>query len=353
MSLTRPTLKAMKMLPEDKFVDATMCRLVKKLPGADRETKRRILAQLSFTYLEHPLLQDADSFFTRGALPELHKATKLEGKPVYEVRDRTKGPAWRGAVVLHQESPWLVYADKHDRFHATAAKFFKDSKEKALPSAIDLKILQQDRERQEQTKLDQSVLIVFIELLEEAIRSPGRSCERQFLYLEEEISVSIELSPLTERELSVDQMHENLCDVEVSLEIGASNPKIRARAISLWIPFLQEDPSLREAVYGSSGPDALNFVIFIDLARVTQLISDSRQEGKITDYTPLPPRYRHYTARAPLTEAYVEGKAVQGLCGVLFVPTRDGQEPALPICSECEKRQPVAQTLIDLICEES
>jgi hypothetical protein len=36
---------------------------------------------------------------------------------VFEVRDRD-GAGWRGAVVLDEgNDPWLVYVEKHDRFH--------------------------------------------------------------------------------------------------------------------------------------------------------------------------------------------------------------------------------------------
>lgn len=47
------------------------------------------------------------------------------------------------------------------------------------------------------------------------------------------------------------------------------------------------------------------------------------------------PRAAHIVRKKGLTEAYVMGNAVQALCGVIFVPSRDPE--ALPVCEGCLK----------------
>lgn len=64
---------------------------------------------------------------------------------------------------------------------------------------------------------------------------------------------------------------------------------------------------------------------------------------------PLPAPDRLYcVGKGPLARSFVEGEAVQALCGVWFVPvTDDGAQ--LAVCSRCEPIEPRAQNLLDML----
>lgn len=184
MRITRPTLKTLRRLPRDSFADPVMYDRVRKLETADSSTFAELLENISFLHLSHPLLSDADSFFSHGLRPDKHRGSSIEGKTVYEVRDRG-GAAWRGAVIFLAPVPWLIYAATHDHFHSETQEFLKKSKGSALPQKLDLVIHAMDEKRKKLAAERQKSLRAFLSILDQAVKTPGphshrhRNCSRR------------------------------------------------------------------------------------------------------------------------------------------------------------------------------
>lgn len=81
-----------------------------------------------------------------------------------------------------------------------------------------------------------------------------------------------------------------------------------------------------------------------------QLLATDRPVLPVEDRIPPAPVALHYTAKASLAEAYVLGRAVRAVCGQWWVPVGDGTtHSTLPICHDCDREAPFAQTVRDLL----
>ncbi|WP_216388651.1 hypothetical protein [Arcanobacterium phocae] len=162
--MPRPTVRVLASLPLDSFREENQRKHVKAFL-ADPSHK------LDMYQLDQPLLNEARRLFATG-VPDRHKeATKAAKQPVYEVRDR-QGAAWRGAVILDDEgSPWLVYVDRHDQFHAKVAQALSRKKsqntgksplEEKKPRDVDLKLRKREELRITDRQWLQEVISSFI-----------------------------------------------------------------------------------------------------------------------------------------------------------------------------------------------
>lgn len=349
MNLTRPTLKAIKQLPRESFADSVMYEMVARLSLADSCDFREILKSISFLHISHPLLSDSDSYFSRGVKPDKHRGSSLEGHDVYEVRDRS-GAAWRGAVIVPDSVPWLVYAAPHDHFHSEAKLFFKNSKEKALPQKVDLVILERDRDRQKLALDRQKSLLKFLSILNQAVEASNTTVTDTVAVRGAEACVTLKVDSLDDSNISVETAHEAHCDTSLSIRIKISNYEARQDVMRYWVNTLQPDSALVETTCAQGDPDSMVFEIFVSYSHLAQLLADAQNNSiRLSDIKVPQPKVAHYTSKTKLTESIVMGKAVQSLCGKFFIPTRGGEARALPICEECEVKQPIAQRLIDLL----
>ncbi|MDO5669944.1 MAG: DUF3039 domain-containing protein [Corynebacterium sp.] len=266
--------------------------------------------------------------------------------PVYEVRSH-QGAAWRGAVIVDAEGDWwLVHADTHDRFHASTADVLSSSSSSAFPSRIDQQLRDRDRAARLTSAEDIELLQSFCRAMERAVNAPGSdSLVPLPKNMPAKVLVRIDFSEVSN---SVDTMHESTAEVTVSMTIDADNDNLRSRFLGLYVPFLQPNAELREQVYG---PDYRRILLnlLVTHAQLAQFLTIAT-DGHVARRQPAAPAVLHWAGINELTAGYVLGKAVKALCGVWFVPTRDGDSaPDLPICEECESIQPVAQKLQSLI----
>lgn len=349
MRITRPTLKTLRRLPRDSFADPVMYDRVRKLETADSSTFAELLESISFLHLSHPLLSDADSFFSHGLRPDKHRGSSIEGKTVYEVRDRG-GAAWRGAVIFIAPVPWLIYAATHDHFHSETQEFLKKSKGSALPQKLDLVIHAMDEKRKKLAAERQESLRAFLSILDQAVKAPGSTVTDIVTVRGDKASISLNISPANDPDISLDTAHQTYCDTSISLRVKVSNQKALQDIRRYWVNPLQPDTSLVESVYAQGDPDSLVFELFVSYSHLAQLLTNNQSSKiRLSDIEPTQQVVAHYTSKVKLTESIVMGKAVQSLCGVFFVPTRDGESGALPICQECELKEPIAQRVIDLL----
>ena len=85
---------------------------------------------------------------------------------------------------------------------------------------------------------------------------------------------------------------------------------------------------------------------FVSRARLLQLLALAKSDVPTEDLNPPEPTVLHWAMKKRLVEAYVEGTAVQAVCGVWWVPVGDEKtHNSLPVCPDCAAEEPVAQAL--------
>jgi hypothetical protein len=272
---------------------------------------------------------------------------------VYEVRSRT-GAAWRGAVVFdHAGDPWLVYADKHDRFHSQAARHLKSANAPDyMPRGVDYKL----REREDAVDLDMqwqtAVLISVVSIIKKAAASPGVVSKAE-LPLRATWSGSYFIEGTVEHDpaaTSGETAHLSSSSVDLWLSFSpGSDTSLLHRIMQVVIPFLKVQDASINPVYDLKG--ALQVQAIISQAKLIQLLADAGNQGKLLRVPTMPePTHLHYVTQRYLMSAFVHGKEVRGICGEWFVPIHGaGVETSLPICEPCERDRPNAQFVLDLI----
>lgn len=336
MREVRPTIRALKDLPRETFDDTTPLDLIAN--GAFKT--------LNLYGVQHPLLDDARKRFANG-LPDVHReGTKVFGQPVYEVRDH-QGAGWRGAVVLDGDGdPWLVWVEKHNRFHhrikAVAKKFTS-----MLPTPAEYKIRDREEAAQGTLRWKREVLKVFIEALREAVEtktlvratvSGSRSGESAIIEVEADHD---------EPSVDVAAAQDGLSLLTVGMRVRSGGWRDFERALlEVCLPFLQPDPERVEQAYGKDD----SMIVYADIthAQLIQLLADPPPYEAMEPVAIRSPDRLHYVGIDYLIDGYVNGNAVRGVCGVWFVATRD-ESAGLPVCDRCEAERPAAQHVLELL----
>lgn len=92
----------------------------------------------------------------------------------------------------------------------------------------------------------------------------------------------------------------------------------------------------------------MTHLITVTHAKIIQLAAEIDDKEQSPSEGNVAPKFLDYVGIQYLTEAYVAGSPVRGVCGEWFVPTRDGKAP-LPICTKCEEQRPVAENVLEMI----
>lgn len=332
------------MLPSDSFTDPKEAGLISGNQWSD----------LRLGELAHPLLEDANDRFANGAVPDLHSAASMAaGNKVYEVRSRT-GAAWRGAVVLDEAGdPWLVYAEKHDRFHSRAAGLLKSAKASDyMPRGVDYKLREREEALDRDTQWQISILAKVVTVIREAVRSP-RMVSKLELPLQASWSGSYFLEGTVEHDPAAtcaETAHHSSSSVDLWLTFSpGSDTSCLHRIVQVVIPFLKVQDASIHPIYDLNG--GLQVQAIISQAKLIQLLAEAGDKGEFLRVCRMPePTHLHYVTQSYLMSAFVHGKEVRGICGEWFVPIHGaGAETLLPICEPCERDKPNAQFVLDLI----
>lgn len=333
----RPTIRVLKNLPRETFDDPEPFDLV---TNSD-------FGRLNLYGIKHPLLADGRKRFSSG-LPDQHKsASKAANSPIFEVRDR-EGAGWRGAVWLDPNGdPWLVYVEKHDKFHRCVKERITSSE--CQPKPAEYKLRDREEAAQQGSEWRKTVLQMFADGLCEAVR--------------QQIAVSLDLPGLTPgkngpqvtvdvehdapQDLDTAHAHQGLSLVSAKIRINAAGSRIvEAAVIGTCLPFLQPDANRIEPAYGQNG--TLTLYAEVSHSKLIQLLSGATTDQDLHHDGPERPDCLHYVGIPFLIEGYVKGLAVRGVCGAWFVPTRDDRAE-LPICPECETDLPAAEEVLALL----
>lgn len=334
MREVRPTIKLLKSLPRDSFVDTSPLDLI---ASSD-------FRSLDLFGIQQPLLDDARRRFSTG-VPDRHVlASKAYGKPVYEVRDR-EGAGWRGAVVLdNQGDPWLVWAERHNQFHKKVANVDFASR---LPTSAEYKLRDREEVAATQRDWERDVLTAFLETLRQSVttaQSAHVTLSGNFTGSTATLTVETEHDEPSE-DLAQAQDGQSL--VTVSLKItGEGGGAFQAALTRVCLPFLEPNAALIEAVFGHD--NSLNVCVDVSHAQIIQLLSDPSPYDAAKPMAVAPPNRLHYVRIDYLVDGYVNSVPLRGVCGVWFVASRSG-ECGLPVCERCEAEEPAAQYVLNVI----
>ncbi len=335
MREVRPTIKVIRTLPRESFAD----------PTAWEQIKNKDWADLRLYGLEQPLLIDARRRFDTQSADIHQESTKAAGRRVYEVRDRS-GAGWRGAVIVDDDGdPWLVYVDRHDAFHSSAAAYFKSRG--FLPTPAEYKI--RDREEAESAfRRWQGGLLR--QLTDAIVRATN---------FDRKIRITINGHRTTDHvtfEVSVDhdppavsaaEAHQSSSLVTVILKVRAVvGDAFRQEVLHTALPFLQPDASQYESAYGRDG--SMTHLITLTHARLIQFAANIADGQPVVAQEAFAPTHLHYVGIEYLVEGFITGSPVRGVCGTWFVPTRDDTAD-LPVCVRCDDEMPIAEAVLEMI----
>lgn len=347
----RPTIQALKELRNAGLLSHADVAIYDDAKRADDgRTKLATLAKLDLSNLDVVLLNDIRTSIKGGRFPDTHRSSSQAAQQtIFELRDR-RGAAWRGAGLLSDadEILWVLFVMPHDEFHHQAPQKLKRMRTNRNlgPSSGDKELLRLDRDQIDKSRNRIELLRALIDALKTAQsqqfpapldlkRIPGLTGT--------EIYVSIEALPIYADDWNVTEAHKSHGMLTLEIELHNISNKNRDWVLRNCLPFLQPDQSMIESIWKKS----LSNLILLPHSKLVQLLS--LDEARLPSNPPnsvSTPSHLHYTAKAELTEAYVEGKAVRAVCGVWWVPTGDEcTHNDLPICEECESERPFAEAI--------
>lgn len=360
MRPTRPTLRVINALPINPVIAAARS-VITRAKVADGATAAQILQDLRLEKVKSALLDDADRGFANGGTPSRHEdASAAYHATVYEVRDH-EGAGWRGAIVLDDDgNPWLIFADRHDQFHATAAKALKRDKGELMktgktkgpaashePTRLDYVVRGYEDSRIQDLKFQRELITGLRDGLREAnatasvvsVRTPDDPAADLEKFVEYTVEVAHDEPADTAEEANL-----STSTVTITVPIGLGSYKGYSMLISSGAVYVQPDSNYHESVYTKS--NKLRLDLCVTHAKLAQLLSDTEIDE--ADFPPsvMPPDRLHWVHSPDHIEGIITGNAVQSLCGGWFVPVQN-ECAELPVCAGCESILPLAQEMLD------
>lgn len=343
----RPTVRVLKELQKGKKLPAQALRLYKAAQSHPDELAKidMLVEVLDIVGQEVALVKDARNRFASG-LPDQHRAiTKKAGEPVYEVRD-TESPAWRGAIVTRlPRQAWVVHADRHDEFHKTGPTvIWQMRQEQRLgPSPLDQRLQNLTKERLEDKTDRTALLTALLNALHQALTTQASvRLEVPSISRLQTAKITLAVDGIGEIQLDPGNVRDELDVLRLKISLSMVSVRTRAWLINTCIPFLQPETSMVEVLFRKD----LTIQILLGRARLMQLMSSSKSDLSTKRRDAPAASVLHYTGSKSLARAYVEGIAVQAVCGEWWLPdVVQATDTNLPVCPECERLQPIASFL--------
>ncbi|MDR7161404.1 DUF3039 domain-containing protein [Arthrobacter sp. BE255] len=360
MKPTRPTLRVLNVLPTNPSI-AVALSVIARAKVADRATAAQILQELRLYEVKSALLDDADRGFANGGTPSRHEAaSSVYDATVYEVRDH-EGAGWRGAVTLDDEgNPWLVFADRHNQFHATVAKALKRDKGELKrtgntkgpaasyePTQLDHVVRGYEDSRLQDLKYQRDLVTRLRNGLREAndtasvvsVRTPDDPDSALDKFLEYTVEVAHDEPADTAEEANL-----STSTVTLTLPMDVGSYRGYETVVSCGAIYVQPDVNYHEYVYTNSS--TLRLDLCVTHAKLAQILSDAEIDDAVFPPSLVPPDRLHWVHSPQHIEGIVTGSAVRGLCGGWFVPVLN-ESAELPVCDGCESILPLAQEMLD------
>lgn len=121
--------------------------------------------------------------------------------------------------------------------------------------------------------------------------------------------------------------HEEVSGLIVSLSLASTTKNVQEEVIRTCVPFLQPDTSMWESIYRNE----LTIHVVVTRAGLMQLLATDRPLLPVEDRPAPAPLTLHYTAKRSIADSFVYGHA------------------ELPICADCEREEPFAQSARDIL----
>ncbi|WP_219109585.1 DUF3039 domain-containing protein [Actinomyces sp. 594] len=345
----RPTVRTLKALPAESYSGP--------IPDAIRRSRWKDLADVDISQLPHPLIDAGKKALARGTDRHI-KASAAAGRPVLELRTR-EGAAWRGAMIVDDDGiGWIVYAQRHDRFHSAVAGQLEAARAHDwMPRPVDRTLRRREQARAEIRRWRIQTLAAIIGAVGAAVVADDHSSELLVQREEPRLDASARLS-----------IFSSTITVSVAADLPEVDaaPGLRGEALLdvVVVTRRAEDKllstTIAEAVTllaGHRRPDAVTlpdgsgvyYDFIVPASRLQWLVAvESADEvGELAETAlgeRLRPTHLHYTRKELVAESAVEGRAVRALCGEWFVVRRD---EGLPVCEACETRLPVARLVAE------
>lgn len=308
-----------------------------------------LVRAVEYAVSNETLIEDAQKGFQRGT-PDLHKSsTAKAGTTVYEVRSRT-GAAWRGAVICpdDDDDAWLIYADRHDRFHSSGPNAIAEGLKSGslAPSQLDQRIRNACIQRETRKSRQKEVLDALVDALQD-IAKGADSTQISMPENSEFANAVIHLSvnEIVDEETNPLKAHEMLSTIRLTFIDSSMSYQTRSELIRLLAGFIQPDESMVESLYIKD----LTLEILVTQAMLIQLLGMGKEHAKDFEITPPKPKVLHYGYKSLLTEAHVNGIAVQAVCGKWWIPIGDDETHSnLPLCPLCNAEEPWAQAITNV-----
>lgn len=339
-------MNVLKGLPSDSSITKVLSILA-RAKSADSCTASQILQEVRLEEISSKLLEDADRSFLNGDTPSRHEEASSEYQAtVYEVRDHT-GAGWRGAVILDKDSnPWLVFADRHDQFHAKVANALKRP-EKYEPNALDYAIRDYEDNRLRDLTYKRDLVSGLLEALREANSTAtlieAFTPEDAQADLGKPVRYTVEITH-DEPADTVEEANLTISTVTISMAMSLNSHQGSQQLIACGVLYIQPDNNYHEYVYTEN--NELRLDLCITHAKLAQLLGETKVEETSFPPKPLPPTQLHWVPAPEHIEGVITGKAVQSLCGSWFVPA-ENERAELPVCGRCESILPLAQEMLD------
>ena len=345
-----PTVDVLKALKKDDKLSSKAREFYDCASGATEENvKVDYLAKCMLqTSLDSVLIEDFRYKYENRHADTQQTMIRIAGQPVYECREKVR-PAWRGAVIFPKDcqDAWLILVGTHEHYHNGGPRSLKAQRSAGYigPSELDKHlrdICVEDIERKEQRR---QLYEAFIDALRLAVKE---ETEAPVTLPEGEIfeggSVTLAVAPQVITEGDLESAHEDVLVVTLKM---AQKTRYEAKQFVTKIGMNLIQPA--EDEYYSIIKADTKIEFFVSRARLLQLLALAISDVPTEDFQPPEPRVLHWAMKKRLVEAYVEGTAVQAVCGKWWVPVGDEKtHNTLPVCPDCEAEQPAAQALESL-----
>ncbi|WP_039742667.1 DUF3039 domain-containing protein [Salinibacterium sp. PAMC 21357] len=319
--------------------------------------------------LAHPAVQICQAFdpAVKHSRFSLHReSTKCAGFAVIEGRDKSVGAGWRSAIVSHQNSHWIAFADTHDAFHKSSPAQFKRHGKAMLPTSDDdaVKALQLSRDQVERmtvewrSSLVRTVITVFAEAWKNGTGHAGADLPEpppSFLPLDvSAIRAHIKFELLRDEAVPTDTKEalseEALVQVILTLSpsVHVSQP-IGDTLVNTIMPTLETDEVVwgRNVSYTNDGD--LLCIVELSPSRVEQLLYASEVEGdfELPIAETEPTTVAHYVHQRAIVDSIVLKVPMRSACGAWFVSS---QNPAsMDVCDRCVDELPNMSAVKELL----
>lgn len=367
MRKVRPTLKLFmkKMLgdmPSATWISEADYRNVRYVVEENTRHGRPKTRGLYLDELRHRMLERAAQLLAGNYQGSRHvSSSKAAGCPVYEVRCM-EGAAWRGALVMDEKGdPWLVHADRHDRFDDHAQEYLAEARRNLWwPSKADYVIREVEDQGQQYRAQEIDLLCRIIDALRDATQNIDQQGlgqgEFAFRTTVNDIRVQVTSGGVFAEDPTSAADEEAFVFLTVLIPQWEDNELFDM--MSDVAHCLQPSVNPADMQISAQADGSCRFDLILNQARLAQILAATFIDGKSdTDLFQAPGEqpFLHYVDKEAMARSMVTGVAAKALCGVWYVARIDAKTAGdrIPLCPRCQQIKPCYPVIAALLGDEA